>query len=150
MCTALSLPSQYPGTNISFGSEPVSDCVAVKSYPLDSGYIVGYALPKYEKAEGNFLWGWQDASSEASEIKPLDELFDAAVSGAQIRPVWKDEPMKVVAVGEIEIVGVILISVGFVAGFTVLLVTIFGKKPNNDPNSVRREENKRSRSKYHK
>ena len=116
-------------TNTKLGSPAVGDCVAVKVYPLDSKYIVGYGLPKYENTEGKFLWGWEDISSGALEIKDLDELFEAAKKGGQIRPVWKDEPMKIAPT--VEIIGAVVVSVGLVALVTALSVAVFVKKSNN-------------------
>ncbi len=126
--------------NRSMGSPSVGDCVAVKSYPLDSDYIVGYALPRYVNTEEKYFWGWQDVSNNSWEITSLDKHFDAAKSGAQIRPVWRDLPWATVSAGEIA--GVILVIGGFAAGVAVLLINIFGKKSNKSKNKPQNQEYK--------
>ena len=124
--------------NAKLGSPAVGDCVAVKSYPLDSKYIVGYALPKYENTEEKHFWGWQDVYENSWKITSLDKLFDSAKSGAQIRPVWRDVPLETVSV--LELVGVILVIGGFSAGVAVLLINIFGKKLTNPKNKPQNQE----------
>ncbi len=76
-------------TNAKRGFEASGDNVAVKSYSLDSEYIVGYGTPNYANESKFELLGWQN-TADLSCVKPLNEFFDAAKEGAYIRPVFGD------------------------------------------------------------
>lgn len=76
-------------TNAKRGFEASGDNVAVKSYSLNSEYIVGYGTPNYAKESKFDLLGWQN-TADLSCVKPLNEFFDAAKEGAYIRPVFGD------------------------------------------------------------
>ena len=134
-------------TNSTFESGSVSDCVAVKEYPLDSKYIVGYGTPKYESDGSAHLLGWRAASSW-SEPVALEELYGEIREGGHIVPVWSNDPL-VIFNNVLKIAAVILIVAVFAAVVTLMLVTIFQKKPENNKKSNRTRESRKSRSKYH-
>ena len=134
-------------TNSTFESGSVSDCVAVKEYPLDSKYIVGYGTPKYESGGSAHLLGWRAASSW-SEPVALEELYGEIREGGHIVPVWSNDPLVIVN-NVLKIAAVILIVAVFAAVVTLMLVTIFKKKPENNKKSNRTRESRKSRSKYH-
>ena len=135
-------------TNSTFEMGSVSDCVAVKEYPLDSKYIVGYGTPKYESDGEKQLLGWRVESSW-SEPATLEELYDEIREGENIVPVWNDDILAVVT-NVLKIAAVIVIVSVFVAVVTLMLVTIFKKKPESNQKNKRTHESKKSRSKYHK
>ena len=115
--------------NSSFEPGTANDCVAVKSYPLDSKYIVGYGLPSYERSNADKLLGWQSASA-GSEPKSLAELYENAVAGELIFPVWANDST-LFDVNIAEIVLAIVIIGGLVAAVAVIILTVFGKKKSN-------------------
>lgn len=130
-------------TNSALGAEGDFDCVAVKSYPLDSKYIVGYGCPDYTDSEESKIAGWVVASGTSGTPKPLSSLFDEMRRGETVAPVIARKG----EVGVFEIVAVSLVAAGMIAAITVLAVMTFKKKPD-DRNSGRRKESKKSRNKY--
>lgn len=135
-------------TNSTFEEGSASDCVAVKEYPLDSKYIVGYGTPKYESCGERQLVGWRFESS-LSRPATLEELYGEIREGAHVVPVWNDDVL-VIVTNVLKIAAVILIISVFIAVVTLMLVTIFKKKPESNRKSNRTHESKKSRSKYHK
>ena len=134
-------------TNSTFEEGTLSDCVAVKEYPLDSKYIVGYGTPSYENDGDRQLVGWRVESS-LSEPATLEELYDEMREGGRIVPVWNDD-ITVIVTNVLKISLVILIVSVFAAIVTLILITVFKKNPQNAPKDKRVRESKRSRSKYH-
>lgn len=130
-------------TNSVLGAENDSDCVSVKSYALDSKYIVGYGCPDYTDSEESKIAGWVVASGTSGTPKPLSSLFDEMRRGETVAPVIARKG----EVGVFEIVAVSLVAAGMIAAITVLAVMTFKKKPD-DRNSGRRKESKKSRNKY--
>ncbi len=135
-------------TNSTFESGSVSDCVAVKEYSLDSKYIVGYGTPKYESDGAKQLVGWRVESS-ISRPASLEELYSEIRVGKQVVPVWDDDPQAIIT-NVLKISAVILIVAVFAAVVTLMLVTIFKKKPESAPKNKRVRESRKSRNKYHK
>jgi hypothetical protein len=117
--------------------------VAVKSYSLDSKYIVGYGCPTYTDSEESKIAGWVVTSGASGTPKPLSELFDEMRRGETVAPVVARKG----EVGVFEIVAVSLVGAGMIAAITVLAVMTFKKKPD-ERNSGRRRESKKSRNKY--
>ena len=118
-------------TNATFEQGTVSNCVAVKSYSLDSKYIVGYGLPKYENASQKELLGWRVDSSDSAP-KPLEELYEEMRAGKFIRAVWEGD-LDSDKIKVFEIIKVVAIFTALAAGIAVLAIAVFGKKKKAPP-----------------
>ena len=73
-------------TNTIMGGDHAFDCVAVKSYTLDSKYIVGYGKPKYKNNNESVTYVWRDSSKSDSDAKPLEKIIDDVKAGVQFVP----------------------------------------------------------------
>ncbi len=106
-------------TNSKMGGDRVFDCVAVKTYPLDSKYIVGYGQPKYENSEPDTVFVWRDPSDKKTPAKPLGEVIDKAESGIQLVPErYVNEPVS--RGGCSSVVELNILTIGISAGVGAL------------------------------
>lgn len=123
-------------TNSKLGGEHAYDCVAIKSYSLDSKYIVGYGKPAYKNNDESATYVWRDASEPSSNAKPLEDMIGQAAEGAQIVPEKYIEIPETstnsISFGDIvEITYTSVVLVGIAALVVIISITVFGKKPND-------------------
>lgn len=65
------------------------DNVAVKHYPIDSKYIVGYGHPDYV-GDGQ-VCGWRNVSGDSSTVITSDKIYENSSSSPLFRPVFDGE-----------------------------------------------------------
>lgn len=75
--------------------ESRGDNVAIKTYPLDSKYIVGYGTPEYAGADIT-VGGWQDVNADKAELILSEEIPAKIAEGSLLRPVVDTEIYKVI------------------------------------------------------
>ena len=66
--------------------ESRGDNVAIKSYPLDSKYIVGYGSPEYAGTDIEIA-GWQDVNGDRSKLILAEKIFESFSESSLLRPV---------------------------------------------------------------
>jgi hypothetical protein len=65
------------------------DNVAVKHYPLDSKYIVGYGHPDY--AGDGIISGWVNENGDKNTVITSDKLYENSADNPLFRPVFNAE-----------------------------------------------------------
>jgi hypothetical protein len=122
-------------TNSKMGGDHAFDCVAIKSYPLDSKYIVGYGRPTYKTNDESATYVWREESK--TDAKPIKDMLEKAMAGEQIVPqkyeAKAEEPAKGLTLRDVaEVTYTAAVLVGIAAAVVFILITILKKRPSGN------------------